>query len=431
MHPFIQRLPDFLHPSGPIESGWRRWLVPSEFTFLLLFAFFLPFREAPKTIFWALYIVTWLINRVPSRNFGGPWKLWDTVALAPLASGVLAAAFAGIRTPTGREWLALNDPFMQAALLLCLWRGRYGVAQWKALFGMLLFSCVISELEGLWLWKVVGSNESLQLKSVGHVNHSAIYLAIMSGVAFTWLLSSLQCHTLRKWAISLGTFAVLFAGVILSDSRAAVGTAVVLIGILCLMAFLRLQISKGWLAMLFISVAAATIVLGQGTIQKHMIYARINNQLSYRDKICNRGFTAWRANPIFGVGIGNFGEISDAKISEWLKPRGETFDHEKYFIPFNHAHNLFINTLAERGILGLFAIVLFLGYWIWRLAKSFTGPNRSTDKFFFCGSSFSSWFTTAVVGLGNTTLHHEHALLCVVLLGGWLSLQNIESYELV
>ena len=89
MHPFFQRLPDFLHPTGAAESGWRRWLAPSEFAFLLLFAFFLPFREAPKTIFWALYIVTWLINRIPARNFGGPWRIWDSVAVAPLASGVL------------------------------------------------------------------------------------------------------------------------------------------------------------------------------------------------------------------------------------------------------------------------------------------------------------------------------------------------------
>lgn len=430
MPPFIQRLPDFLHPSGPVESGWRRWLAPSEFAFLLLFAFFLPFREAPKTIFWALYIVTWLINRVPSRSFGGPWKLWDTVALAPLASGVFSAAFAGIRTPTGREWLALNDPFMQAALLLCLWRGRYGVAQWKTLFGMLLFSCVISELEGLWLWKIAGFNQALQLKSVGHVNHSAIYLAIVSGLAFAFAIYSTQRCSLVKRIIFFGAFAILFVGVLLSDSRAAVGTELVMIAIICLLAHLWLPIRKTWLAMLLIIVAAATIVLAQGTFKKQKIYAQANNQLSYRDKIWNRGFTAWKANPLFGIGVGNFREISDARISEWLETEGETFNQEKYFRPFSHAHNLFVNTLAERGTLGLCTLLLFLGYWGWSLARSFAARNPATENILFWGASFSSLLTSAVVGLANTTLHHEHALLSIVLLAGWLSWQNIGSREL-
>jgi O-antigen ligase len=429
MRQFMQRLPDSLHRPGPTETGWRKYLAPSEFAFLLLFAFFLPLREAPKTIFLALYVVTWLVNRTPTRNFGGPWKLWDSITLAPLASGVLAAAFAGIRTPSGREWLALNDPLMQAALLLCLWRGRYGVAQWKTLFVMLLFSCVIAELEGLWLWKIRGYNQSLQLKSVGHVNHSAVYLTIMSGLAFAFAIYSTQRCSLVKRIIFFGAFAMLLAGVLTSDSRAAVGTELVMIGILCLVAYLWLPIRKTWLTMLLIIVAAATMVLAQGTIQKQQIYARANNQLSYRDKIWNRGFTAWRANPIFGIGVGNFGEISDARISEWLETRGETFNHEKYFLPFSHAHNLFVNTLAERGIIGLFSIVLFLGYWGWGLAKSFTGRNRSTEQTLFWGASFSSWFTISVVGLANTTLHHEHALVSIVLVAGWRSWQKISLRE--
>jgi O-antigen ligase len=427
MHPFIQRLPDFLHPSGPIESGWRRWLVPSEFAFLLLFAFFLPFREAPKTIFWALYIVTWLVNRIPTRNFGGPWKIWDSVALAPLASGVLAAAFAGIRTPTGREWLALNDPFMQAALLLCLWRGRYGVAQWKALFGMLLFSCVISELEGLWLWKIAGSNHDLQLKSVGHVNHSAIYMAIMTGLAFAFSLYSTQSQSLPMRISLFGTFAVLLAGVLLSDSRAAVGSELALICILFLVACRWLPVRKTWLAMLLITVAAATLVFGQGTIQKQKNNAQNNNQLSYRDKIWNRGFVAWKANPIFGIGMGNFREISDAKISEWLEVDGKTFEPEKYFIPFSHAHNLYVNSLAERGALGLIILLFFLGAWGSSLAAAFQTKDAGAEKVLFWGGSFSAWLISIVAGLANTTLHHEHALLSIVLLAGWLSWRNTSS----
>jgi O-antigen ligase len=261
---------------------------------------------------------------------------------------------------------------------------------------MLLFSCIISELEGLWLWKIAGSNQALQLKSVGHVNHSAIYLAITGGLAFAFLLYSTQCYPSRKRFTLLGTFTALFAGVLLSDSRAAVGTELVLIGILCLLARRWLPIQKTWLAMLLIIVAAATIALGQGTIEKQTTYAQNNNQLSYRDKIWNRGFAAWRANPVFGIGVGNFREISDARVSEWIEPKGEFFTQEKYFIPFSHAHNIFVNTLSERGVFGALALASFLGFWGWSLLTSLTGRNQGTEHVLFWGGSFSAWLTSAL-----------------------------------
>jgi O-antigen ligase len=429
MHPFFQRLPDFLHPTGTAESGWRRWLAPSEFAFLLLFAFFLPFREAPKTIFWALYIVTWLINRIPARNFGGPWRIWDSVAVAPLASGVLAAAFAGIRTPSGREWLALNDPFMQTALLLCLWRARYGVGQWKAVFGMLLFSCVISELEGIWLWKVAGSNQALQLKSVGHVNHSAIYLAIMSGLALAFTLDSTRHGSWPNRIIFFGAFVVLLTGVLLSDSRAATATELVLIGILCLIAYGSRQTGKTWSTMILIAVGATTVIFGAGTIRKQRTNAKNNDVLSSRDRIWNRGFVSWKANPIFGVGMGNYREISDTKIAKWLETEGKSFSQERYFQTMSHAHNTFVNTLAERGSFGLFALLFFLATWGWSLATSAPLRAVNSEHLLFWGGSFSSWLISITVGLANTTLHHEHALLSIVLLAAWLSWREMSSGE--
>jgi O-antigen ligase len=386
-----------------------------------LFAFFLPFRDAPKTIFWALYIVTWLINRIPSRSFGGPWKLWDTVALASLASGVLAAAFAGIRTPSGREWLALKDPFMQAALLLCLWRGRYGVGQWKTLFGMLIFSCVISELGGLWLCKIAGSNQALQLKSVGHVNHSAIYLAIMTGVSFTWTFCAVK-ESSRRVRVGLSAASiVLFVGVLMSDSRAAVGTGVALVCLLALVALRWRPIRKVWASIIFSAIALTVITFGQNTLSKHLANAKDHNQLAYRDKIWARGTAAWRASPLFGVGNGNFIEISDAKLIEWLAAKGETFDSETHFFPMPHAHSLFVNTLAETGLIGLGAMILFLSTWSLGLLATLPSRGAAPENLLFWGVSFSAWLISTAAGLANTTFHHEHALVSIILLAAWLS----------
>jgi hypothetical protein len=80
---------------------WREWQRPVELSLLLAFVFFLPLREAPKNIFWALYIITWIVNRVRTRDFGGRWDGWDTLAVLWIAAGYLAALFAGIHRGDG------------------------------------------------------------------------------------------------------------------------------------------------------------------------------------------------------------------------------------------------------------------------------------------------------------------------------------------
>jgi hypothetical protein len=420
----MERLPDFLHPSGPIEKGWRRWLAPSEFAFLLLFAFFLPSREAPKTIFLTLYVVTWLLNRITTKDFGGPWKIWDSVAIIPIATGLLSAAFAGIRTPSGREWLALNDPLMQSALLLCLWRARYGVKKWKALFAMLLFSCVIAELEGIWLWKIVGANPALQLKSVGHVNHSSIYLAIITGLSLTWTLYSIKYASLRVQVGLSATSLVLFMGVLISESRAAAGSSIAISCIVTLLAMRWLQIQKIWTTLIFGTTALAVIIFGGSTMKKHLASAEGNNQLAHRDKIWSRGMIAWKANPAFGVGVGNFIEISDEKLTKWLAETDKIFTSEKYFVPMPHAHSLFVNTLAERGSTGFIALISFFSVWVVNLLTTIPMKGTDSENFFFWGCSVSPCFINMIAGLANTTLHHEHALVSMISLAAWLAYRD-------
>jgi hypothetical protein len=47
------------------------------------------------------------------------------------------------------------------------------------------------------------------------------------------------------------------------------------------------------------------------------------------------------------------------------------------------------------------------------------------------GRAAGAWIITIVVGALNTTLRHEQALFCMLLLGGWLSLSRtpVSSYR--
>src|SRR5262249_17938778 len=66
-------------------------------------AFFLPLYEAPKNILWLAFVVLWLVNRVRTRDFGGPWDRWDTLIAVWIVSGFASAAFAGL---PGDVWRA-------------------------------------------------------------------------------------------------------------------------------------------------------------------------------------------------------------------------------------------------------------------------------------------------------------------------------------
>ena len=106
-----------------IQKFWREWQRPIELSLLLLFVFFLPLREAPKNILWAAYVVTWIVNRVRERNFGGRWDGWDTLCALWIVAGYLSAIFAGIHRGDGNEVLAVNDLVKYVSLFWCLRRG--------------------------------------------------------------------------------------------------------------------------------------------------------------------------------------------------------------------------------------------------------------------------------------------------------------------
>jgi len=70
-------------------------------------------------------------------------------------------------------------------------------------------------------------------------------------------------------------------------------------------------------------------------------------------------------NPVFGIGLGNYAAAYDEhRLISWEAPLG-------------HAHNLYLNFLAETGVVGLLA---YLAFWIaifrvtWQLRRH---PDRS------------------------------------------------------
>ena len=417
--------------SGPHANPSRNTLdmkstfkYPFEFFILAALVLFIPLLEAPKNIFWIAFILIWFVNRIRAKDFGGAWDTWDSLIGFWILSGYLISAFSGLH---GSEWGGANDILRYGSILWVIKRSGYGRMELRWLTVIIICSTFIALSYALWSRFVAHTEQALELNSVGHVNHSAIYLAISYGALLSLTLAFWRKNNpaLRILSALLTTFFAL--SVFISASRAAVGVALLLTLILGLVWLKR---SKFPLAVLFI---AATLLAGGAyitqteVVQKQEINTKAGNVLSYRDVIWNTALVAWHKYPAFGVGMNNYNQISMGKVKAWLEESGKPYVESQYFFA-PHAHNLYINTLAERGLLGaatLLSVLMFWLYWLFRFAPKGDDEDLAWGLW---GGSFSAWFITTGVGLANTTLHHEHAILSVMLLGMWLAYLKLEAH---
>lgn len=405
-----------------VSKFWREWRHPVEFALLLALAFFLPLREAPKNLFWAAYLIVWLSNRMRSRDFGGPFDRWDALFGALVVTGYLAAAFAGIRRGDGNEWQSVNDIVRYALLFICVRRAGYSAAQSIAVLGMLVGSCVLAEIEAMWNWKVSGSRPRLELYSVGHVNHSAIYMTICLGIAGAILLGCwTRLRPVSRALLCLATLAML-TGLLLTGSRAAAAIGLLLLIGMAMIGATYGGLGRGAWAAVLVTILIALAGGGTEAIQRQIENSRIDNVLSERDLIWNRGIVAWRAHPWFGVGMDNYSQINDERLTGWLAWQGRAYVPAEY-ARAPHAHNLYVNTLVERGVAGLVALLAMLGAWVFALAGYRPDFTRGGVGVALWCASVAGWLVTAAIGMVNTTLHHEHAMLAVLTLALWLGVR--------
>jgi len=390
---------------------------PKEFYVLVGLVLTLPLMEAPKNLLWAAYVITWLYNRIQAKDFGGRWDGWDTLIVCWLLSGYVVAMFAGLHQ---NEWEGPNDVFRYVAVLWLVKRSRFGKDELKKLLLAVIISTAIATAYAFWSLFVSHTRKALELHSVGHVNHSAIYLAISIGVLLSYALAFWRRlgNSIRAGLMLL--LATLTTALMLTSSRAAIISAV-LLALLFGVVWLR----RSWKP---VTVIGATLIVLAGlavtadfrAVREQMAQSKDHTLMQVRTQIWNAGLVAWRKFPLFGVGMENHGQITYDDLELWLGERGEPYDQSKYHTT-GHAHNLYINTLVERGAFGfgvLTAVLLYWAYWLYRRVP------RSEDEdlaWALWGGSCSAWFVSSSVGLLNTSLHHEHAILSVLLLGMWLS----------
>jgi len=386
----------------------------------------LPSLEGPKNIFLVLYLVTRLLTEFLTFNQKKfHWSYWDSMFLTIVVTALLSTIFAGM--PHLEEWKGYKVLLTAILTGWFLSRARYTQENYQFLFKLIVLSTLPPLIWGLYENLVIHSRETLEIHSVGHVNHSAIYLVMIFGAALGWFLSTLNIkkETLQKkfQSILLGMLSLLFfTSLIIGKSRGAFGIAIILgfslIFLLGKSRFIKVTGAMSVLAILFFM-----IVLKTNIVQKQITNSENNNVLAFRDRVWNVSLEASRFSPMLGIGLSNWHFISLDQLKQSVEGRGETFNAEKYFFP-GHSHNFYLTALVERGILGLIVTFIFMLAWMASLVKNFGRAKRSDTETFLWAGSFGAWVATFGIGLVNTTFHHEHAILACLFLGLYVSYKS-------
>ena len=384
-----------------------------ELTFLSLFLAFLPSLEAPKNIFLIGYLIATYYRQSQLAIF--KWGIWDWLFLSLIISSFLSALFPFLAG--GSEWKGFRAMLLWVIFGWTLYRSDYNEFEKKYLFIFAILMTLPPLIWGLIELLALHTKGALQLHSVGHVNHSAIYLCMMTGASLTLLLSQFQKSQKKYIFITTLLCIFLISSVVISQSRGAFGIVFLLAFALFLLSKLSTKIKTIFLILLSIFLITIVFIRPAQVIEKQITNQNNHDILSQRDKIWRASFEVARLNPIFGIGGGNWEQININQIKSSVESRGEIFDKDALALQFGHPHNIYLSNLVDRGILGFIVFLSFMFIWLITLIKSYKKLNQDSTAMLFIMGSFSAWTTIFGIGFVNTTFHHENALLALFFLG--------------
>jgi len=391
---------------------------PLETGLLIAFCLFLPLVEFWKNLALLAYFIVWTVNRARTRDFGGPWRVSDTLAALWLAGAFLSAYFAGLQ---GNAWSKTGDVAVSTLLFWLVMRAGYRQRELRWTSGALVVSMLAGTMLGFFrMWSGIGKTGMMQLYSVGHVNHTAIYLAIMLGLCASWTFARWRAWRLERRWFALAAIVLTFAALTATWSRAALAMGAIAVFVLAIAWWPRWRAPLITSALAIVIAIAGLVGFGAGVVRKQIEYAAKDNVFSLRDGIWRTGLAAWEEYPWFGVGKDNYGLITPERVRAWRVAAGKDYDASRY-VQFPHAHSLYVNTLAERGAVGLATLAACLVAALAALLRFRPRPADADFAWLAWGGAASAWLVTAGVGLVNTTFHHEHGLLAALLLALWLS----------
>jgi O-antigen ligase len=365
----------------------------------LAFCVALPLWEAPKNISLAVAVGA----LVAAHLVGGMRLRWDGVCwgiLAYIASRMLSGAFS---VAPHSALKAAGDLRMLAAYVIFF---NLATSPGRArLAGSLLILSTAAAL--LWsLTRPRGPIDLLSLCSVGHGNNVGMFLALSLALPVSLLSVKIDRPLLRGLAMG----GLLFFGTALVTDlcRGALLAAAVFLAALVLIEKVRLSRAVAGLIVACLAAGlVATVFLTPSYIQCKLSQPLRNSADSAwtRGQIWLGGWRVFVAHPLVGSGPGNYRRLAEGLTN---LPPDQTY--------LENAHQLYLDTLAETGLVGMAGFLAFLLLAARRLRALAPRLTQGEGRALWLAAS-GAFLIMLVMGLVDTPLHDEHALLLVALLG--------------
>lgn len=262
-----------------------------------------------------------------------------------------ALLLATLRICAEREQLYVVLGGAIAALILCGGQGVYEYLGGEhGQFGVVQNGVVIGRIQG----------------SFGHPNQYAGFLAALIPLAVAMVFTASAPRTLR-WMSGLG-LAVGVPALVWSYSRGAL--AAIVVGPIVWLIVVRPRFAL--VAAIMLAVLAYLFAPG---VVSQRFKSTSGAEVEIRSDIWAAALDIYSEHPILGAGVNNF---STAYARLPTVPSGATqrrlLQGEELLIP-PHAQNLYLNILAEEGLIGILAFFLFAGA---AIRRAFVG-SRSDD----------------------------------------------------
>jgi O-antigen ligase len=173
--------------------------------------------------------------------------------------------------------------------------------------------------------------------------------------------------------LAIVTLAILATAMYLTDSRACFLTAIVMI-LLHLFCFRRNQLMLNGLLVLLV-ICLADLIFQLGLLKNFSLLREENARFG----IWLAGLASWSDHPILGYGPSHFELAYELGISSLELPDWAMVETRQ--IPW--AHNLYIEALVERGVLGLGTLIFLLSLIFSRIRRHWLSSTEELRSFYY------------------------------------------------
>jgi len=388
-------------------------MIRLEMILLSLFVFVLPSLETPKIIFWAMYMLAFLVRHY--RAHGLIFNKPDVITLSVVSLFLVSLLSTFINWPLEKSFSGAFDTLSYSSLFLCLYHGGYAERQKKFIVLIMIAGALTGLLFGLNEF-TSGITSSLGFHSAGVTTQSSIYLGIVIIAAFG-LQTDESDHSLATTVFLSISLFLMGVALLYMGSRGAI-----LAVLLCIILLLVLHRRRRFFFTTF-TLLAAVASTSYFLINK---YPTNINTPDYRERLSVERFKKSDNERLENWHIA-IKKISTGKDLIWgIGPKNyltidpQTLGIESVFYQrtgqMHHAHNLFLTQWVEQGLIGLLTLLVFMFLVISRLIKCWPYCKTSNRQWVWF-SGLGALVVPVTAGFFNTPFYQEHAMLAMILMG--------------